>query len=243
VLTSSLSSSKETFDPEESSIPNNENTNGKNEKLQNQRITAKVPLPHTGKVSKSNEESRALAEDELEVNTSLDQDLADRVQESLGITSSSNKKGSLRSDTKVQQPKNLLNMSKENSTTLIITTEKTHDDSSETKQIGRLSSSGRPRSLGQVNDQLLVNPGIEEVDPDIKEVDTNEVTRETEDKSAIESLDEEQKDDAKKTKKGGSSLVAALPDKSGRCDHFSDENQILRCKVIACFRNVAHCYN
>jgi hypothetical protein len=134
-------------------------------------------------------------------------------------------------------------MSKENSTTLIITTEKTHDDSSETKQIGRLSSSGRPRSLGQVNDQLLVNPGIEEVDPDIKEVDTNEVTRETEDKSAIESLDEEQKDDAKKTKKGGSSLVAALPDKSGRCDHFSDENQILRCKVIACFRNVAHCYN
>merc|ERR1712122_470159 len=76
------SSSKETFDPED------------------------VNAPHTGEVQKSNEESRALAEDELEVNTSLDQDPADRVQESLGITSSSNKKGSLRSNTKVQ-PKNL----------------------------------------------------------------------------------------------------------------------------------------
>ena len=218
-----VSSLKETFDSEESSIQNNENTNGKNDTLQNQRIPAKVPLsralnvkgPHTGEVSKSNEESRASAEDELEINTSLDQDLADRVQESSGITSSSNKKGSLRSNTKVQ-PKNLLNMSKENSTTLDVTTEKTLDNSSETKHIGRLSSSGRPRSLGQVNDQLLVNRGIEEVNPDIKEVDTNKVTGETEDKSAIESRDEERKDDAKKTKKGGSSLVAALPDKSGR---------------------------
>jgi len=192
--------------------------------------------------SKSNEKSRALAEDELKVNTSLDQDLADRVQESLGITGSSNKKGSLRSNTKVK-PKNLVNMSKENSTTLDVTTEKTHDDSSETKQIERLSSSGRPRSLGQVKNQLLVNPGIKEVNPGIEEVDTNEVTGETEDQSAIQSRDEKRKEDAKKTKKGESSLVAALPDKSGRCDHLSDENQILRCKVIACFRNVAHCYN
>ena len=67
-----------------------------------------------------------------------------------------------------------------------------------------------------MNDQLLVNHGIEKVNPDIEEVDTNEVTGETEDKSAIESRDEERTDGAKKTKKGGSSLVVALPDKSGR---------------------------
>jgi len=91
-------------------------------------------------------------------------------------------------------------------------------------------SDGRPRSLGTAVDHppLKAKPGITVKDEE----------------NSLEPGDEETKEDAKKTrKKKKNTSVSALPDKSGRCDHLTDENLILRCKVIACFRNVAHCYN
>jgi len=86
------------------------------------------------------------------------------------------------------------------------------------------SSSGRPRSLGTVDHTLLLRPRLEE-------------------ENSLEPGKEETKEGAKKSQNKNSASVSALPDKSGRCDHLTDENLILRCKVIACFRNVAHCYN
>jgi len=102
-----------------------------------------------------------------------------------------------------------------------------------------LSSSGRPRSLSTANRPLLLQPGFDEVT--ISE-EGNSLQPGNEENS-LEPGKEETKEDAKKTKNTNSSSVSALPDKSGRCDHLTEENLILRCKVIACFRNVAHCYN
>jgi len=93
------------------------------------------------------------------------------------------------------------------------------------------SSDGRPRSLETVDHPpLLVQPGLDEVTIQDEE-------------NSLEPDNVKTKEDAKKTKKKKKGSVSALPDKSGRCDHLTDENLILRCKVIACFRNVAHCYN
>jgi len=110
------------------------------------------------------------------------------------------------------------------------------------------SSSGRPRSLGTADRPLLLQPGIDELTID-EEKNSLEPSNEehsigpVKEENSLESGKEETKEDAKNTKNNSSTSVSALPDKSGRCDHLTEENLILRCKVIACFRNVAHCYN